>query len=114
MRRHDQTHLDSNHLLLLLLRRHHASRMSLAVLLPEPSSEPPLVCSARSRAEHAQRISSNFVRPLPIPFFNVQMRKGVSGGGSVLHMGTAALSGRDYAHFSISRPDTIVEISHDA
>jgi acetolactate synthase-1/2/3 large subunit len=53
------------------------------------------------------------VRRLGIPFFNTQMGKGAVDGNSVLFIGTAALSEKDYVHSAIGRADLILAIGHD-
>jgi acetolactate synthase-1/2/3 large subunit len=62
----------------------------------------------RSTADLAQ-----FVLRTRIPYFTTQMGKGTVPGGTELHMGTAALSERDYVHEAIERADLIVTIGHD-
>jgi acetolactate synthase-1/2/3 large subunit len=71
-------------------------------------AERPLVMlgAAASRPRLAGPLS-DFVRRVRIPFFNTQMGKGSVTGGSVLYMGTAALSERDYVHRAIDRADLI-------
>lgn len=62
----------------------------------------------RSTSDLAQ-----FVLRTKIPFFTTQMGKGTVPGGTLLYMGTAALSERDYVHMAIERADLIITIGHD-
>lgn len=77
-------------------------------------AERPLIMlgAAASRPWLADLLS-DFVRRVRIPFFNTQMGKGSVSGGSMLYMGTAALSERDYVHRAIDRADLIIAIGHD-
>jgi acetolactate synthase I/II/III large subunit len=56
---------------------------------------------------------AGFVRRTGIPFFTTQMGKGTVPGGTMLYMGTTALSERDYVHEAIDQADLIIAIGHD-
>ena len=56
---------------------------------------------------------AGFVRRTGIPFFTTQMGKGTVPGGTMLYMGTTALSERDYVHEAIDEADLIIAIGHD-
>jgi acetolactate synthase-1/2/3 large subunit len=68
--------------------------------------------AAASRPRSTFGIAS-FVRRTGIPFFNTQMGKGTVPGGTMLYMGTTALSERDYVHEAIDQADLIIAIGHD-
>jgi acetolactate synthase-1/2/3 large subunit len=56
---------------------------------------------------------AGFARRTGIPFFTTQMGKGTVPGGTMLYMGTTALSERDYVHEAIDQADLIIAIGHD-
>ena len=80
----------------------HVDAGELVVMLGAAASRP------RSTAGLA-----GFVRRTRLPFFTTQMGKGTVPGGTLLYMGTAALSERDHVHEAIERADLIITVGHD-
>jgi acetolactate synthase I/II/III large subunit len=78
------------------------------------SAKRPLIMlgAAASRPRSTFGIAG-FVRRTGIPFFTTQMGKGTVPGGTMLYMGTTALSERDYVHEAIDQADLIIAIGHD-
>ena len=78
------------------------------------AAERPLVMlgAAASRPRSTAGLAG-FVRRTRIPFFTTQMGKGTVPGGTLLYMGTAALSERDHVHEAIERADLIITVGHD-
>src|SRR5690242_19042867 len=71
-----------------------------------------MLAAAASRPRSTFGIAG-FVRRTGIPFFTTQMGKGTVPGGTMLYMGTTALSERDYVHEAIDQADLIIAIGHD-
>jgi acetolactate synthase-1/2/3 large subunit len=71
-----------------------------------------MLAAAASRPRSTFGIAG-FVRRTGVPFFTTQMGKGTVPGGTMLYMGTTALSERDYVHEAIDQADLIIAIGHD-
>ncbi|MBJ6979542.1 acetolactate synthase large subunit [Luteimonas sp. MC1895] len=74
---------------------------------------PLLMIGAGANRKTTARALRGFVDRLGIPFFSIQMGKGVLDETDPLWIGTAALSDHDYVHRAIDAADCIVNIGHD-
>jgi acetolactate synthase-1/2/3 large subunit len=77
------------------------------------AERPLLMLGAAASRPRSTSDLAQFVLRTRIPYFTTQMGKGTVPGGTLLYMGTAALSERDYVHEAIERADLIITIGHD-
>ena len=77
------------------------------------AERPLLMLGAAASRPRSTSDLAQFVLRTGIPYFTTQMGKGTVPGGTLLYMGTAALSERDYVHEAIERADLIITIGHD-
>jgi acetolactate synthase I/II/III large subunit len=84
-----------------------------AAALITKAKRPLIMLGAAASRPRSTSDLAQFVLRTKIPFFTTQMGKGTVPGGTLLYMGTAALSERDYVHMAIERADLIITIGHD-
>ncbi|MBI4949554.1 MAG: acetolactate synthase large subunit [Deltaproteobacteria bacterium] len=90
-----------------------AKAIETAVDMIEASSHPLLLIAAAANRKRVSVELEELIRKTGIPFFTTQMGKGVVDERSVLSLGTAALSEKDFLHRAIERSDLIIAVGHD-
>ncbi len=98
-----------------LVRRPHADETCLeaAVEKINAARQPLLLIGASANRNRITQALTELIDRCGIPFFNTQMGKGVVDERHELHIGTAALSDRDYLHKAIEHADLIINVGHD-
>jgi acetolactate synthase-1/2/3 large subunit len=91
----------------------HRAALDRAAEIILAAKRPLIMLGAAASRPRATFGLAGFVRRTGIPFFTTQMGKGTVPGGTMLYMGTTALSERDYVHEAIDQADLIIAIGHD-
>lgn len=84
-----------------------------AAAMIEAAKHPLLLVGAGANRRHTCGALRAFVDKTGIPFFSIQMGKGVIDERHPLFLGNAALSGEDFLHRAIEAADLIINVGHD-